>query len=516
MNIRYRIAQHFAKNFSTGNSFILTNRQGSFYQHNKGWFVKESGEEFQVLNEIKIAAPKVSAIEHRLYMVEQLRNNVREQFFLPFGEQALVYRLNRKHYIDLICDVRKVHNSERYGRLYDLLVEDGKTIIRFRKITDKRESQPQKDDFIFFIVVNNPGKTINRWKKQSKRFIHQTARFCTNELVITASQDRNKAIKINDKISSNLNKIIASQREYAETFTKYTFNLAVASYSLDSLTNTISSNPNIQSLPRSNSTHDTIVALEALGLIGEQKLIKQLLLNFLDSINEELLTKNFHPHDNIQTLNGIGWLFKRFDNLTLTIREKAKVEEKLVNILDKIKYNQQFLINQTLQLSIYNFAHSLTKNSIYHEKEQRLLEDSRRKFWNGRQLTDLNNPIPDANIFVAAYLYPTFLTNEEWVTCFENVLPKLSTNWGGLTKNNKSYFWINNIAAIVLNRTNKTKFKETIKKIYKASKNEMLWSGALGTCSEYSSTKELTSEGIPANVASTATFVELEHELNKH
>ncbi len=137
-------------------------------------------------------------------------------------------------------------------------------------------------------------------------------------------------------------------------------------------------------------------------------------------------------------------------------------------------------------------------------------------------------------MFIAAYVYPALLTNKEWEVCFNNILPKLWLEWGGLStidvsspyfcdgysgENPKSYhngdswFWINNLAAMVLYRINKRKFKRYIDKIVKASTQEILWGGMIGHHAELSSAKELRSEGCLSQAWSSAMYVELINEL---
>jgi glycogen debranching enzyme len=138
------------------------------------------------------------------------------------------------------------------------------------------------------------------------------------------------------------------------------------------------------------------------------------------------------------------------------------------------------------------------------------------------------------NIFIAAYVYPELLSKTEWTLCFKNALPKLWLSWGGLAsidKNNPlftprytgetrqsyhrgdSWFWINNLAALVMSRTNKAKFKRYIDAIAKASAKEILTSGAVGHHAEVSSASRLESQGCMAQAWSDAMFIELVEEL---
>ena len=76
-----------------------------------------------------------------------------------------------------------------------------------------------------------------------------------------------------------------------------------------------------------------------------------------------------------------------------------------------------------------------------------------------------------------------------------------------------SWFWINNLAALVLARADKAKFKDKINQIMKASKEEILWKGCIGCHSELSSAKELKSEGCYNQAWSNAMYMEMVDEL---
>jgi len=179
--------------------------------------------------------------------------------------------------------------------------------------------------------------------------------------------------------------------------------------------------------------------------------------------------------------------------------------------------------------------YKLSNNPIYLHLENELKEKVRNNLWNGNILADgLNDFVIRPNIFIAAYAYPSLLTQEEWIKCFSNMLPALWLEWGGLStidkdnplfidehsgEDNKSYhrgdswFWLNNLAAITLYRADRLKFKKYINSILKASTKDILWKGAIGNASEISSAKELESNGCVCQAFSSAMFIELIYEL---
>jgi len=190
---------------------------------------------------------------------------------------------------------------------------------------------------------------------------------------------------------------------------------------------------------------------------------------------------------------------------------------------------------QALRLHMYKLMFELSQNRKYKVLENVLKNKVREKFWNENNLYDgLGDATIRPNVFIAAYVYPELLTKEEWEVCSENALKNLWLNWGGLSsidKNNPlftekstgedirsyhrgdSWFWINNLAALTLNRINNKKFNNEIKKIINASSEEILWKGCIGCHSELSSAKELSSKGCFNQAWSNAMYIEMIDEV---
>jgi glycogen debranching enzyme len=167
--------------------------------------------------------------------------------------------------------------------------------------------------------------------------------------------------------------------------------------------------------------------------------------------------------------------------------------------------------------------------------EKELARKVRKEFFDGKILADgAGDKTIRPNVFIAAYAYPELLTKKEWIMCFESMLPKIWLSWGGLSSIGKSsplftshntgesaesyhrgdsWFWINNLAAIVLHRLDKDRFKKYIDKILKASIKEMLYMGVTGYSAELSSAAELKSQGCFCQAWSSAMFIELIDEI---
>ncbi len=585
MKLRYKIGnlmeQHDAK---AERAFMLSSRAGSFYYNNSktrygGWFVSENGKLFRIADEINIAAPKVSAITNNLYFVEQARGKVRERFFVPFGENAIVYDVDPEFDVDLILDVREAHDERKTGKKYDVFFENGKTVIRFVKKTDKREDKTDGEhEFTFFVVVNCEGEPIGSWEeknygedvkrnsKHTKRFVYRAARFRTKRLVVSASSDRNEALRVNERVANGFSKLVAAQRDYVKSFLGSKLESVVAKNALDSLVSSFSENISVAAgLPWHFKVQhrNEAVSLKALMVMGEADFARKILFRQLRLVKDGKLANRIGSTllRDSETADIASWLFFRVDDYSkfsgLTMQEKELVEEKIVSFVDDVLKKQtkkgfavsapmgnwMFTANrasatiemQALRLALYKFANKLTKNALYSEHENELLQKVRERFWNGEILADgLDDFTARPNAFLAAYIYPEMLSREEWSKCFESLLARLWLDWGGLATidkkdarfneyhtgellqsyhNGDSWFWLNNIAAIVMNRIDKEKFKEHIEKIYRASRSELLWHKCVGMAGELSSAKELRSEGCAATAMGAATFIELCSEL---
>ncbi|MBR9702652.1 hypothetical protein GOV10_01325 [Candidatus Woesearchaeota archaeon] len=134
-----------------------------------------------------------------------------------------------------------------------------------------------------------------------------------------------------------------------------------------------------------------------------------------------------------------------------------------------------------------------------------------------------------SNVFIAAYAAPELLSSSEWSLVFDHTLKELWLDWGGVASLSKkhslfcldysggdntsyhrgdSWYWVNNLAALVLQRMDKNKFSLFIEGIKKASVSEMLWGGVAGGCAEVSSARELQSKGCLVQAWSAATLIE--------
>jgi hypothetical protein len=134
------------------------------------------------------------------------------------------------------------------------------------------------------------------------------------------------------------------------------------------------------------------------------------------------------------------------------------------------------------------------------------------------------------NIFLACYIAPKLFTNDEWKTFFSAVLPELWLPWGGLSSIGKSdrhfhakytgedvasyhrgdsWYFVNNIAAVVMNTIDAKEFSTYIHAIREASMRDFLEQGFCGHASELSSAEKQEAAGCHAQAWSASTLLEL-------
>ena len=191
---------------------------------------------------------------------------------------------------------------------------------------------------------------------------------------------------------------------------------------------------------------------------------------------------------------------------------------------------------QALALAMYKCAFEISQDKKYRILENVMKNNVLEKFWNNKILYDnLNDAAVRPNVFIAYYVYPELLPKKEWEVCFENTLKALWLDFGGLSTidkkhrlfaknhtgedpksyhNGDSWFWINNLVALALFRVNKNKFKNEIERIIRASTEDILWKGIIGTNSELSSAEKLKAEGCLSQAFSNAMFIELIDEIH--
>src|SRR3989339_1989949 len=315
---------------------------------------------------------------------------------------------------------------------------------------------------------------------------------------------------------------------------------------------------------------DEAISLRGLMLSGDIHLARHVLERQLKTVNKIGRLPNRIPESPIGSADAFGWHAKRWMDLFHELARNKNVHEhfdrkditKLANRLriateldiatnsydvlamslaqetwmDSIPRDGLCIEIQALRLVMLQLLYKLSGDEKYLSREKRMREHVLDSFWNGKRLLDrVNDETVRPNLFLACYLYKELLSGDSWEKAFDHALGRLWLSWGGLATidmgdqryqprhtgerdtsyhNGDSWFWINNLAAIVLHRINREKYRDKIGAIIRASTDEILWSGAIGHHAELSSAEAMRSEGCLAQAWSAASYIELMHEIN--
>ncbi|MDD5433245.1 MAG: amylo-alpha-1,6-glucosidase [Candidatus Pacebacteria bacterium] len=567
--------------------FLTANKRGdyvSFFKENlsryQGWFVRNDNNLFKIIESISLTdQEKVLEVKNEFWRfvrkIKTKKGAVEESFFLPKNNRGLVYETSQAASFDLFLDFKQIFNNNEAERFYKIEIK-GKTVIiecsnkqekiflaiktssahilkkeqwvkRFYNLDQQRNSPPFERFVLWalqirctkavFAVGDSPKKAIEEanlifkktWKlkKEKRKELKKS---------IDWAKLRNQKLAMAYYCAQNsLGELIFKEngQEYVEAGLPWFFNV----YSRDELIS-------LKAISQKQSHVAWRICLEMLSLIGENGQLP-------NKLNEGIS----------QNADGTGWLFKRIGEQLenkkmneLTVWKIKKYLEKSLQGLVKSSTNKELALCfgadtwmdsidrpgerieiQALRLYMFKLAFELTKKSQYRILEAGLKFKVKEKFWNNNFLFDgSNDQTIRPNAFLAAYVYPELLTKKEWQNCFDNILPALWLDWGGLATIDKtspyfnpfhtgekpqsyhsgdSWFYLNNLAALVLYKTNPERYKQYINKILEASATEILTMGAISCHAELSSANQLLSQGCFSQAWSSAMFVELIKEI---
>ncbi len=585
------------KNLSRAD-FMLSNKRGCYaYFSDKpksryqGFFFKDHLNMFRVIENIKLnVKSSIQTVTNKCYSVERgYSDGIVESFFMPEGHSSLVYGLNKESSFDISFDIKGSYDNREFGRVHEMHVEGDKIILKFTKKTSLNEDESDGKEEFHIYVAMKPDRIsfepINEWEKRYysddesrksmpyERYIYSALRLRAKNLVLSVSRDKGAAVHEADYISANLSKLKKEREKQVSSILKSPAVKKIKDddarlayiYALNSLeglrVKTKREEGILAGLPWFFQiwSRDELISLKGLSSLDKTG-VKNILMRYFFDFREGTLSSKLHESC-IASADAVGWLYFRVNEFIKAGMFSAAEVKKITDILDK---NVGFLIQrstyngfavcheketwmdslnrdgalielQALRLSMYKLLFELTQDKEYKELEAWLREETRKRFWNGKYLMDsMDYDVIRPNLFIAAYVYPELLSKDEWATCFENVLPKLFLDWGGLSTidksnslfvanhtgedpksyhNGDSWFWLNSLAAIVLSRIDGVKFGSYIKKILNASSKEIIYSGIAGCAAELSSASQLKSEGCLNQAWSNAMFIELIEEL---
>jgi len=539
----------------------------------QGWFVPFGKQLYKIIENIEpIDKPPVDEIRNNFWNIERKRGYLYESFVLTGYYNSLIYELSESSEIEITLDIKESYDNSESGRYYEIIEEKNLIIIKFSRNNTNNFYLAVKSDCFKYKKI---GQWLNRKYQLDidrnsppfERSVYQPVRLSGQKFVFSISQDKNKAVKEAQTVFNKTVILKNLEREKINNFPdikkikdkEIKMAYLCARNSLASLAVLKDNHLGIyaglpwffQYWPR-----DEAISLKALDNILPKK-ASDILLRLMVSLRPDgrLIAMPSESADSV------GWMFKRIGDFILkkdfknkqigyiTLCLKKSIEGLLQNHtqndldicqpketwMDSLDRQGARIELQASRLYMYQLAYKLTSKTKYLKLEKKLKDLVCQKMWDGKILSDgQGDTAARPNIFLAAYLYPRLLSKSQWSCCFENALIKLWLDWGGLAsvdKNNtlffdihtgqdpKSYhngdswFYLNNLAALMLFKLGGKKFRFQVNKILEASTKEILWSGTIGHHSELSSAKQLKSEGCWAQAWSSAMYIELVNEL---
>lgn len=474
-------------------------------------------------------------------IVDEFKSKKPIDFFMVSEKNSFLLR--PKAAVDILLDIKESYDNSEFGRNYEIYEKDSCIIVKFAKDNNA--------PLFVSLFGFSKRKKIDKWIKKEydfdkkrnsqpfERYVYNALQLKGRNIVLSVSDNQEKATEESKFVFKNIKNIKLNKKEK--------FDLSKM------LVKTEKGIGLFAGLPWFFQfwSRDELVSLKGLSLLGKNKEVKEILLRNLDLIAADgRLPNQTLPLSEKTNADSIGWLFKRIQDFNkFNQKEKKLIKNKLESSIEKITQNYMkngliynnpcetwmdtewaydnrsgFRIEiQALFLNMLNYAYKITKKKKYKAQEEGMKQLVKKIFFNGVYLIDgFEDWTKRPNVFIAAYVYPKLLTKREWESCFKNILKDLWLSWGGLSTIDKenplfcskhtgeihqsyhrgdSWFWLNNLAAIVLHKTNKRMFKPYINKIVKASTNKHC---------ELSSASKLSEEGCVYQSWTEAMLVEME------
>jgi hypothetical protein len=548
--------------------FLLTNNAGSFLLLGPSTDSRYDGAFFWVDNKMYRTLVSfdlkedigTSAFDFR--KLTRTRNKLKESFFFADRKNILRYELSEKSSFDLILDCKENFDNREWGRFYKITKEKDVIFIHFKKRDDVHEKRG--GEFELWLAFYSPGlrfSKIDKWEQQHYahdesrqsqpygRYVYRAGTLTCSKVDLGVAKTKEGALALAKAFKIQKSAPLVCK---LDTDVRRAYHCAA-----NSLLSLRADDGLFAGLPwfHQRWLRDEVISAKALMQVDE-KLAKQIVFFWLDKMDD--YTGTFPGTLSAKIADGT-WVFFRLlellENNKLTKKEQGIVKSKLESFFKNINIIGGLVANgvgETWMDAVYGADTRMgarveinalalatcklaEKLGMPYEFESRLKKEIVDQLWNGSYLNDgRTDQTMRPNVFIAAYVYPELLPKAKWLKCFDAALSKLWLPWGGLTTISKksklycdthtgedpksyhrgdSWFWINNLAALVLHRFDKKKYERHIKKILQASTDEILSNGALGHHAELSSAKELGSEGCLAQAWSDAMFMELVNEL---
>lgn len=550
-------------NKNKGFCWMSTGISSSRYQ---GVYFAEKDKIFRVIEDIQ-QCEEIIGIKNKFWCTERIGKTEHERFFMPDNLNCFSYESGKKGYVFLdFKEAYKMNYAE-----YKVEELESKIIVTINYEGKEYYlviSYLGKFSPIKRIIDRHYPYDENRKSYPADRKVFYLGDFEAERLFFSFSSSKEEAILnlLKEKEIVKLeNKKKMRVRKTQKTISKDKVNVAYNACRL-LLDNLYDSKGMIAGLPWFFQywSRDELISAKAYASINKTA-AKEIIKRWFKTFNEESLEKecankktgkfripskqNQDGGFEGQSLDAFGWMLNRMEEVKdISLAN----DEKLLSFFDKLdtelidccgtswmdSLDRKIPIEvQAMKLYAIKLTYKLTSKDKFKDIEKEFREKVRKQYYDNGWLFDFDNGWSDEsdekrirpNIFIVYYFYPELLSKEEWELVFDNELPEMWADWGGFSTistkdqlfhptytgeepgsyhNGDSWFWINNLAGIVLLDLNKEKYYGYIKKILNASTQEILFSGAIGNHSELSSYNEMKSEGAPCQAFSAAMYVE--------
>lgn len=495
---------------------LLTNKKGDYFlvgpNNNfsayQGLFVFDphKWEYFKVIDSIYLETPGDN-LTNNFFEVKREGKSGKEAFCLT--DEGLIIELSEiKGTLTIELDFRNIHEYDERGRIYNISQDEEFIIVEYCKYNDDTlQGTPEKH--YLAILGGIDFEPVNTWKQKnyefdkkrgtkSDLFVYEALRIkpgAYSKLSIGFSNNKTvakvSAMKLQKNVDTLKDRLV---KRYIPKIPRENMAYNCALHSIQSLT----LNPNRQVFGILAGrpwfyqfwSRDELISCIYLLKTGKFETMKEILMKYLDTILPDGRIPNRHPHSELGSADGVGWLFKRFQDLIFALEENNTLSEyftpeelnkisdtldKSLGLLNEHYVNDNLIINKPketwmdttggqddlregarieiqalhlcgLQLAAHiNRLLKREKAKEYEEMELKMHKKVKELFFDGKRLADgYQDGNPDwtcrPNIFIAHYVYPDLLSKREWKHVFKWALPKLWLEWGGLATIEKEHY----------------------------------------------------------------------------
>ncbi len=558
---------------------MLTNNRADYFSvalgdksRYDGFYVRLKENLFKVIDEISFNYKPIH-IRHFGYKFEMVEEGYSAEYMLFDNLNTLIVRFSKLSELNIMFDIKRIFDNSEWGRNYKLDNQGEVTIIQFEKdglklyvamnslVNEEQRWLPQSYSY-----------DKKRHSPPFQHWVYSPGLVRTDTLIISVSDNICSAIEEYNYVKNNLTKLEAQQKERFNSIPSCPslspeialgFNLCC--YHLANLSQTNGLFAGLPWFPEVWS-RDELISLKALIDLGKFQYAKKRLFHHISEVHYQGMLPS-KQDSQLKAADAFGWLFKRLLELHFITKDKGLLSESEKRFvlerailtyeavhryhtrsglvynsaketwMDSIPREGFRLEIQALLITLLELLRLLSKDTDYYHAERRFVTRVKQNFFKDGYLWDSpNDHTFRPNIFIAAYVAPNLLTHSEWESCFDKAIDRLWFDWGGFSTvdkhslefikfhtgeqpdsyhNGDSWFFLNNLAAIVMHRIDRHKYKLYVDKIIQASTCDILKGNAIGCHSELSSAAELDSNGAWLQAWSCATYIELINEVLK-